>query len=356
MSDMDFSEKILDYAAKVNGISKHISNEEMAKNSLVMPFLDILGYDSRDPRTVRPEYTADIGTKKGEKVDIAVFQEDSPVLLIECKCCGDPLDQGKANQLNRYFQNTPTARIGILTDGIRYKFFSDLDQPNIMDDKPFMELNFAKLDESLIPELRKLSKAKFDVEDTLSAAQNLKYTRELMKVFARQLQDPNDDFVKFLSKEVYSGSFTAAVKEEFRTRVKDAINAYINELLNARLQSAITKPEVAPPDAEEEEVEGPKVVTTESEYEGFIIVKSLLRGHIDTSRVFMRDTQSYCGILLDDNNRKPICRLYFNNEENKQLVTLDANKKETRHTIESLDEILDHAEAIRAAALAYDNQ
>ena len=89
------------------------------------------------------------------------------------------------------------------------------------------------------------------------------------------------------------------------------------------------------------------IITTDEEIEGFFIVKSILREIIDHKRITHRDAQSYFAILLDDNNRKTICRLYLGNK--KYLVILDENKKEIKHEISELDEIYSHSEKLTGA-------
>lgn len=359
---MDFAERIQELASRVRELKPHITTEEGTKNALILPFLQALGYDTFDPRVVVPEYTSDVGTKKGEKVDYAVMRDGAPIFLIECKTCGACLDAGKANQLHRYFQNTPTARIAILTDGVTYLFFSDLDRPNMMDERPFMVFNLENVEEALIPEVRKLANSRFDVEATLSAAQDLKYTRQIKALVAQEFQEPSDAFVRIFAAQVYSGQLRANIIEDFRPRVRTAIQHHINDVLNERLQSAMAANKYSPaeppaepetqPQEQEDIAAKPGVVTTQEELEAFFIIKSILREIIAPERIFMRDTKSYCGVLLDDNNRKPLCRMHFNATQ-KYIGTFDAEKNETRHPIETLDGIYALSEEIRRGAEIY---
>ena len=123
-----------------NRLKHSIETEEATKTAFVLPFIQMLGYDFFDPSEVVPEFTADVGTKRGEKVDFALIHDDAPAVLIECKKVGNKLDVDEMSQLLRYFTAT-TVRLGILTDGIHYRFFCDLDQPNVMDPRPFFEFN-----------------------------------------------------------------------------------------------------------------------------------------------------------------------------------------------------------------------
>lgn len=359
---MDFSEKIDALADQAGKIREHVQTEEATKTSLVMPFFQALGYNPFDPREVVPEYTADVGTKKGEKVDYAIMRDNAPIFLVEVKSCGCSLDQGKANQLLRYFNATPSAKVGILTDGIIYKFFSDLDQTNIMDQKPFMVFDFTSPDPTLTGELEKLTNERYDAETALTAAQHLKYTREIKRYFQTQYQTPEDEFVRFVTSKVYSGRITQATMDDFHPRVLQAFKGFISELIAERLhqvmdQENMPAAELQPPidQAEPEPQPEPKsaIVTTEEEIEAYLIVKSILRESVEPARVVMRDQQSYCGVILDDNNRKPLCRLHFNTKQ-KYLGTFDTEKIETRHPIDSLNDIFNHAEALIATAKNYD--
>lgn len=351
---MDFADKIIELQGRVISVKDHICNEEATKNSLVMPFLHALGYDIFDPRIVLPEYTADVATKKNEKVDYAIMKNGDPIMLIEVKSCGSTLDQGKAYQLHRYFQNTPSARVGILTDGISYEFYSDLDKPNIMDSRPFMVINLLAIDDSLIPELKKLTADIFDETLALGAAQSLKYTREIKKLIHQEFTTPSKGFVKHFAGQVYDGHMMASVIDSFTDRVRRAFQDFINDHINERLENAIHKvtyEEAVEPVSQDHDK--PQIVTTEQEVEAFLTVKAILRQAVDISRVVMRDALSYCSVLLDDNNRKPICRIYMNTS-NWYLGLFDENKTETKHKISGIDDIFQHADALKATTANYD--
>lgn len=351
---MDFDERLQTLADRVQQNAELTQNEEMTKNALVMPFLQALGYDPFNPLEVFPEYTADIGIKKGEKVDYAILKDGDPIMLIECKACNSNLTQCEASQLQRYFQATPSARIGILTDGVQYQFFTDLDRANLMDERPFMTFDFKSLEESLIPELKKLTKSRFDLESTLSAASELKYTRAIKKLFAKESQEPSDEFVRHFASQVYSGKLMPTVKEKFTELVKKALNLYINDAINDRLKHAMIGQVEEDSEADVIHENKPQIVTTEDEQEGFYIIKSILREIIDADRIVMRDTLSYCGILLDDNNRKPLCRLHFNTGQYYLGIITDSDKNEERIPIDTLDDIYTYADRLKATPAFYE--
>jgi hypothetical protein len=279
-------------------------------------------------------------------------------ILIECKSSTGPLRIENASQLYRYFAVT-RARIAILTNGEIYQFFTDLDSPNMMDNRPFLVLDMADIDESLIPELVKLSKEVFDLDSIISAAEELKYIGALKRLIAVQFKEPDEDWVKFFGTRVYEGSYTQKVREQFSKLVPRATAQFLNDQVNDRLKTALVSPSFSPDVTDspieaigsgaiahaEEQAGG--IVPTKEEIEGFNIVKAIACSEVKPGRIIARDQQSYFAILLDDNNRKTIARLHFNQKKQKYLGLLDAEKVETKYSIASLDDIYEHASAIR---------
>lgn len=360
---MEFLEKLNILAAKIRQQGASIQTEEATKNAFVMPFINaVLGYDVFDPTEVIPEYVCDVGTKKGEKIDYAIMKGGEVQILIECKKIGEALNVNHASQLFRYFHVT-NARISILTNGQVYKFFTDLDAPNKMDEKPFLELDLLDIDEHVVPELQKLTKSAFDVESIISAAGELKYVGQIKKEIAAQFASPSDEFVKFFAAKVYDGIITQKVRDQFGVLTRKATAQFLSDQVNDRLKSAMSS--VALPsytadvpaagagvETKAEQAED-LVVTTLEELEGFHIVKAIVRTVVDAKRVIHRDTQSYMGVLLDDNNRKPVCRLHFNRGQ-KYLGIFNKEKIETRHPITSLDEIYGFADQLKETVGYYD--
>jgi hypothetical protein len=334
---MEIQTKLKALADKIDKLKDKIGTEEATKNAFIMPFLDILGYDIFNPTEVVPEFIADQGIKKGEKVDYAIFQDDNPILIIECKHWNSKLDV-QHTQLFRYFSVLKT-RFALLTNGIEYRFYTDLDKANVMDSKPFLEFNICELKDSTIKEITKFQKSSFDVSSILDNAGYLKHTKELKSILNSELDEPSPEFVKFfISKLSKSKRATEKVIDEFTPLVKKAFAQLMNEKVNARLTSALTKEAEQQKDELEEEKPKSKIVTTEEEEEAFQIVVAILRRKIPKERITHRDTQSYFGILLDDNNRKPICRLHLNTE-NKYISLFDKDKNENRQQMNSIDDI-----------------
>jgi len=349
---MEFKDKVMDLVSKVEKVRGSLNTEEATKTALVMPFIhSLLGYDIFNPNEVVPEFTADTGTKKGEKVDYAIAHNGEIQILIEAKKLGENLKLKHASQLYRYFSVT-SARIAILTNGTMYQFFSDLDATNKMDERPFLEIDFENLDESLIPELKKLTKERFDLEDVLNSAGEMKYSNQIKKIIQQQFRDPDDELIRLLVSKVYEKKLTQSVKNDFKPIVKKAMTQYVNEQINDRLQSAMNGYAEIEEQPEDEDIGDRGIETTEEEIEGYNLIKAIVRKAIDPSRVIMRDTKSYCGVLIDDNNRKPLCRMHFNRSQ-KYLGLFDSEKKETRYPIDSINDIFQFEENLINSASAY---
>lgn len=362
---MEFAERLTALAAKVKQQRGQINTEEATKNAFIMPFIStILGYDVFNPLEVIPEFTADVGIKKGEKIDYAIVRDGEVQILIECKKSKEPVRIEHASQLYRYFAVT-NARIAVLTNGEIYQFFTDLDQPNRMDAKPFLVLDLNDIDESLIVELRKLSKEVFDLDSIISAAGELKYIGAIKRTIAAEFKEPHDDWVKFFTNRVYDGQYTQKVREQFTGLVTKATKQYLNDQVNERLKTALGTasyradgdsllvPAVtSEPVVEADLSEDKGIETTLEELEGYQIVRAIVCNEVKPARITQRDAKSYFAVLLDDNNRKPIARLHFNRSQ-KYLGVFDDNKAETRHPIESLDEIYEHSETLRSSVRSY---
>lgn len=353
---MDFKDYCKQLADRVSSLKEQILTEEATKNAFIMPFIQMLGYDVFNPTEVVPEMDCDLIKKKGEKIDYAIMKDGEPIMLIECKHWKQDLNLHD-NQLKKYFVASK-ARFGLITNGIIYRFYTDLVKQNIMDDMPFLEVNMENLKESHIEELKKFHKSYFDIDNILSTASELKYMSELKATIKAEFANPSSDFVRYFTKRVYDGMVNQKVLDQFTNLVKRSLAGHINDVMSERLNVAIKTTEeeapIVPPQEAQEEVIEPvnKVVTTEEELEGFYIVKAILRSAIAAERVTYRDAQSYFAIFIDDNNRKPVCRLYFN-KTTKAIGIFNEDKSETKHKIESLDDIYNHQEELKSAVSKY---
>lgn len=309
---MDFADKILDFSTKIEPMLKSITSEEATKTSIVLPFFQLLGYDVFNPLEFIPEYTADTGTKKGEKVDYAIVQNQNPLMIIEVKPANIELNTKHLNQLFRYFTVTK-ARFGILTNGIVYKFYSDIEEINKMDLIPFLEINLLDMKESGLQELKKFQKENFNTKEILDSASELKYTSLLKTALSEQLQNPSEQFVRALIKNIYAGIKTQAVIDKFRELLKVAIDEYINELMNDKFKNAITQPS-------RKELPHQKPATPDflkEELETLDFVKDML--HLDDG-VSYKKTSRYAYMHISDSYSKWICRIAV--MKDKKLFTL----------------------------------
>ena len=348
---MGFTEDLKQFAERVIPLKENISTEEATKMSMIIPFFQLLGYDVFNPGEFCPEYTADVGVKKGEKVDYAILINGNPEILIECKWCGESLSK-HGSQLFRYFGTSP-AKFGILTNGLIYQFFTDLDEANKMDLAPFLEINLNDLKDAQINELKKFSKEVFDKDNIFSTASDLKYSSLIKGLLAKDLDDPSDEFVRYILSNVYDGQKNQKVIDKFKSIVKKSFTGFVNDIVNQKISSALT------PEADEQPNDTPildeqksKIVTTEEEMEAFYIVRGILAGTIPIEDVVYRDTESYFGILYQDNNRKPLCRINLDTK-NKQLLIPDENKNFERINIDSLNDIYSYKNKLITVAKRY---
>ena len=363
---MDFKDSILQLAERVKSLKESIQTEEATKNAFIMPFIQALGYDVFNPLEVVPEMDCDIAKKKGEKIDYAIMKDGAPIMLIECKHWKQDLNLHD-NQLKRYYVAS-RAKFGVLTNGIVYRFYADLIKENIMDDVPFLEINLEKIRETQIEEVKKFCKENFDLDNILSSANELKYMSEVKKIIRSEFAEPSPELVKLLTKRVYEGIVTQKVLDQFTDIVTRALKSHINDVMSEKLGIALKTTEAAgapiqssTPAGEQKEEEQPakeedkasKIITTTEELEGYYIVKGIVCEVIAPERVTYRDSQSYFAIFADDNNRRPICRLHFNNTNNKRIGFVDENRNEQMEVIEKLDDIYNFKKQLIEAAKRY---
>lgn len=341
---MDFKDQIKQLGDRVAKMKDKIQTEEATKNAFIMPFIQCLGYDIFNPMEVVPEYIADIGIKKGEKVDYAILKDDNPIILIECKHWSADLDPHNS-QLFRYFHTT-TAKFGILTNGIMFRFYTDLVTPNKMDDKPFFEFRIDDIKEVQTEKLKEFHKGYFHLESIVNSASELKYMSELRNLIVKEISEPTDEFTRHFTKSVYPSMVTAKVLEQFKGLVKRSFHQYINDAINERLKSALATDQQKAEEIAKEELtanapEENKIQTTAEEMEAFYIIRAILCVKVNVSRIVNRDQQSYFGILLDDNNRKPLSRLHFNSR--KKYVSFFDTGKEEKIELQNNNELYENA-------------
>ncbi len=350
---MEFKDIIRALGDRVHKLKDSISTEEATKNAFIMPLLQALGYDVFNPHEVVPEYITDIGTKKGEKIDYAIFKDGLPIILIECKHWTKNfiLHDG---QLSRYF-HVSKAKFGILTNGIEYRIYTDLEEPNKMDEKPFFEFTIDTIKDGQIEKLKEFHKTHFNLEGILNSANELKYMNQLRGLIVKEFTAPSYEFVQYFTKQVYAGRMTAKLLEQFRPLVQKTAQQIISDSVSDRLKAALNR------EQEQEKKENAaaiiedsknKVDTTVEEMEVFYIIKAIVRAVTDSNRITWRDAQSYFAVFFDDNNRKPICRVYLDGTK-KYLGTFDSDKKETKQELSAIDDIYKFTPQLQAMINLY---
>lgn len=336
---MDFIDELKQFSKRVESIKDNIQTEEATKTSIIMPFFSMLGYDVFNPSEFCPEYTADVGIKKGEKVDYAILKDGTPIILIEAKWIGEKL-QKHDSQLFRYF-GTSKAKFAILTNGQIYKFFTDLEEANKMDEKPFLTIDVLDIKDPQISELKKFCKSNFDIDAIFDIASELKYVNAFKNLFLEQLQSPTDDFVKLFLNDIYSGVKTQNVIDKFRPILKKSLNQCITETMNDKIKTVLDKNDAAEeeqPDSPEEQKREKNITTTDEELEGYFVVKNILKDVVSMDDIFYRDNESYMNVLYKNSRNKWICRFVFTDTQ-KYILIPDKDRKPVRYNISNVYDI-----------------
>lgn len=342
---MDFENAINAIIDTISERKSLVKTEEATKMTFIIPFLKALGYDVYNPSIVVPEYTADVGTKKGEKVDYAIFKDNVPFILIEAKNHAENLDNHN-NQLLRYFNTAPSIKFAILTNGIEYRFFTDMEQANLMDKIPFLVINLEKLKPRDLKDLKRFICSELDIDDILSVAMEKKYYRSIQEIFKKEITEPSDEFVIFFAKQLTERRMTSAVIEEFRAYIKKSFKEIINDIAYEKIANIKNNLQNLNDDEESEETKDDKeIITTEEELQGFYIIKSILgNAGVDLSQIHYKDTLSYFSVNLQGKTTKWICRLYLN--DNKKSIAFPDG---TSQRIANIDELYSLQEQILKA-------
>lgn len=337
---MDFSESLLQFAKRVESMQNSIQTEEATKTAVIMPFFALLGYDVFNPQEFVPEYVADVGIKRGEKVDYAILQDGEPVIIIEAKAIHRSLEKHDS-QLFRYFSTT-AAKFAILTNGIRYRFFTDLEAQNKMDGIPFLDFDLLHMRESQIEVLKKFKKENFDVAKIFDSASVLKYQGKFKEILSNQFENPTDDFIRFFLQNIYSGIKTQSVIDRFRPILKRSMQEFISETMNDRIQTALFDRQESEETAQQQSMQNDQndttLTPTETEMKAYYRLKNLFRDYVSLDEITYKKNSSYFAVLYQGNSRKWICRLIIGSS---QIIVIlpDYEKRELRCSISNLYEL-----------------
>lgn len=309
----NFANKLKSHAEHVANMGCFCNIEETTKQALIMPFLDILGFTPYDPRKVKAEYSADFpGVKSNERVDYALFCHDVPVMFIEAKSFSEKIDN-HCPQLSRYFNSTPEVTISAITNGIEWRFFTDLKQKNIMDSSPFLKLRMDSLNDSDISQLFRFRYDKFKPEALRTLAEESVYLNAFTKTISSSLREVDPEFVRYVASR---SNIERQLNQRFLESVTPLVKQAVKRAVSAMVVSGLsTQPSTeSAEDVEKSSVDtdivnedNPNIITTKKELELFERIKQIIQTE---DNIEYKDTESYFGILLDGKSNRWILRFY----------------------------------------------
>ncbi len=359
---MDFKDAVIQLSDKVVKQKDGIGTEEATKTAFIMPMISALGYDVFNPFEVMPEMDCDL-TKKGDKIDYAILKEGKPIILIECKHCKQNLDL-HSTQLAKYYAAS-NARFGVLTNGVEYRFYADLQKTNIMDEKPFLVVNMLGPSNTDIEQLKKFHKSYFNESEILSTAQELQITIQVKNLLEQNLKQPGDEFVRYFVRSLNDGRSNPKLIEQYRPIIKKSIASVIGDMISDRLATAMKEEpaeNIQPKKLSEGIVaidERRGVITTQEEIDAYNIVKDILKQYIDESRIRYIDFKNYFAINLDGYYRRWICRLSLENNNKRIGLPINGYGSCEWIKLESVEDIRKYQDRLKigldVAWAAYEN-
>lgn len=329
-------DKIKKLQSKIAIVKDRLETEESTKTALVLPFIQLLDYDIFNPTQVLPEFNCDIAKGKGEKVDYALLIKNKVEIIIECKGFGVNLAPHR-NQLSRYFVSTK-AKYAILTNGILYQFYTDLDNKNLMDEIPFFQFSLENYSVSDIEILEQFMFSNFNADKIDQNASEYKIITGVTGEIKTLFEKPNIETIKLFTKSSYKGRYTDSAISRLTILFKKALKQFVNDRVSNQLKSATEAEEVIDNNCG-------KIITTEEEKQAFYIVQAIARDVIPSEDIVMRDQINLCMILYKNDQCKPIVKLYFNDVKNLQIELFDEDGS-YKIELATLDEIYDYKDAI----------
>lgn len=266
---MDFIDQLQTLAKHIEKHHANVATAQATRNAFVLPFLQILGFSIFDPTEVFPGFTVNVGGKQ-DTVDYAIFIDDKPVMLFACTSCHFDLDKADVGQLSRCFHGA-SAAIGVLTNGKEYYFYSDLEEQNIMDDKPFMKFDLRDIETKTVSEVKKLSKNSFSLDQVHATAKMTKCIQAIKNIFLAEYSCPSLQFVRFFAKQVDCKITTPQAHEQFAATVKASFEQFVEDRVNDRLAERVEGEQKRKKGSFIEHLHNPMI--TDEEFEGFFVVK-----------------------------------------------------------------------------------
>jgi hypothetical protein len=234
---LTFNEKVSKHADWVQENKKYCQNEAATCKALIEPFIEMLGYDVKDPLVVSPEHPSNIHDLKIGSIDYAILDGNEPIIIIEAKHVKERLDKYK-NQLAQYYVHSD-AKYAILTNGVVYMFFCDLKDTNKMDAEPFFVLDLNNYKEGHLNLLALFQKEKFDRKKIFRVAQETMVSESIKSAFSKELSSPSDAFVRLMAESAHGGKISKP--DKYREIVRTTINAYLDEQKDGAIQNALKK-------------------------------------------------------------------------------------------------------------------
>ena len=330
---MTFQKALDQLRVRIEQSADLLDNEEATKLALIFPMIEAWGYNPADPNEIRVEYAVKLAHGGRGRADCVIMRQGRPAIVIECKSVGVELDDSIIQQLRQYV-NATGAFIGVATDGIEYRCFADTTEPNRMDETPFLDANLLTCSEADIEALALLSKERFSPEDVRAAAAPYRQQREARS----SIRDLLLTSALWNDIEYLGGIANSKQRREAAAEFAEWMQQEVGEIVESI--------------AEDGSPFDDGLILTNDEYDAYLIVRGIVHGTVEPHRVAYRDGRSYFSVLIDDNNRKPVCRLHFNGRI-KHVGTFDEDKQETKHPIEDLDDIFNLAARLRRTARRY---
>ncbi|MDF7667435.1 type I restriction endonuclease [Orbaceae bacterium ESL0727] len=331
----NFKDRLNSHSEHVKKVGTHCSTEETTKQALILPLLDILGFSPYDPTKVKAEYKADFpGAKANERVDYALFCQNLPVMFIEAKTYGENLTN-HCPQLSRYFNATPEVAVAAITNGREWRFFTDLEQKNIMDNDPFLRIKIEELQDNDYEQLFQFRYDQFKPEALRTLAEESIYFSLFTKTITSTLRELPVDFVKYVANksnisrqlnQKFIDSITPIVKNAIERAVSNMVVLGLTgkkEILDEKL---IVEEQTETKIGEKADIidsENNKIVTTYTERELFKHIYSI----IGDDELTYKDTESYFNVLYQNKSNRWIVRYYDNKQHPAIQLPIELTEK-----------------------------
>ncbi len=312
-------ESLAAYVKLVKDRADHVKgNEQATKQSLIAPLFATLGYDLSDPHECVPEYRADFGKDRSAKpVDWAFLQNGKPTFFVEAKDAGKKL-AGYNEQLGDYFAKSPEAKLGILTNGVLWWFYTDVVNANVMDKEPFLKWDVVNDEKPPYDFLTLLQKSQFTAELIRTFAQRKRAQNLLVNELIRLLE-PSPEFTRLAIANIEIRNLTAAVVDSWKPVLANAIGEWAKQrILSSVLNSP---PEVAASFAEPGT--DSRIETTQEELDAYAIVCRVLGPE---RPVEYDDTISYFKVHHPKKRTWVMCRLYLGTKRPSVWVPISSDR------------------------------